>query len=66
MKFLTPPKLKTFEMNVDQRIVFDFGKVENIVGKEKMLVTSIFSFSHIVFKSPWFQGCNTQGCVLKG
>ena len=28
--------------------------VENLVGKEKMLVTSIFSFFHNVFKSsPW-------------
>ena len=30
--------------------------VENIVGKEKMLVTSIFSFSHNVFKTLLLQG----------
>ena len=30
--------------------------VENIVGKEKMLGTSIFSFSHNVFKRLLSQG----------
>ena len=30
---------------------FFFFQLENIVGKKKMLVTSIFSFSHNVFKT---------------
>ena len=38
-------------------MIFVFDRVENIVGKgRKMLVTSIFSFSHKVFKSLFFQG----------
>ena len=35
---------------------FVLGRIENIVGMEKMLVTSIFSFSHNVFKMPLCQG----------
>ena len=31
-------------------IISVFDSVENIAGKEKMLVTSIFSFSHNVLK----------------
>ena len=34
--------------------VFVFEWVENIVGKEKMMVTNIFSFSH-AFKNPLLQ-----------
>ena len=34
--------------------------------KEKMLVTSIFSFSHNVFKSFLFQGCLKSGLFGKG
>ena len=38
-------------------MIFCFDRVENIVEKkEKMLVTSIFSFSHNVFKSFFFLG----------
>ena len=33
-----------------QKLIFLFGRVENIVGKKKMLVTSIFFLSHNVFK----------------
>ena len=54
-------KLKEFaedKINVTQKLKFDFGRVENIVRKSsKMLVTSIFSFSHNVFKRLLFQGC---------
>ena len=40
------------KISVIQKLKFDLGMVENIVGeKEKMLVTSIFSFSNNVFKS---------------
>ena len=39
------------KINVTEILRFVWRRVENIVGKEKMLVTSIFSFSHNVFKS---------------
>ena len=53
-KNLALNKIKAF---ADQKFNFDFAKmiisvfdkVKNIVGKEKMLVTSIFSFSRNVF-----------------
>ena len=35
-------------LNGDQNIEFVFHRVENIVGKEKMLVISILSFSRNV------------------
>ena len=59
-KFLDQPKLEAFadnKINVNEKLKFVLGRVENIVGKEKMLVTSIFSFSFNVFKRPLFQGC---------
>ena len=52
-------KLKGFadnKSNMAQVIAILFDRVENIVGKEKMLVTSIFSFSHNVFKKLLPQG----------
>ena len=52
--------LKDFEdkqINMAYVTNFVLGRVENIVGKgEKMLVTSIFSFSHYVFKKASFPG----------
>ena len=59
-KFLPLSKLKALEdenFNLAQNVQFLFVRVENIAGKEKMLVTSIFSFSHNVFKRLLFQGC---------
>ena len=50
---------KTFADNkktVTYKQKFFLGLVENIVGKEKMLVTSISSFSHNVFKRLLYQG----------
>ena len=52
-------KFKAFaddNLNVYQKLKFALGRVANIVGKEKMLVTSIFSFSHNVSKRPICQG----------
>ena len=55
-KILGLPKLKAFaddKSNVTQNVKVVFQRIENIVGKEekkKMLVTSIFFFSHNVFK----------------
>ena len=43
-----------------------FDGVENIVGKEKMLVTSIFSFSNDVFKGLYFKVVKSRDCVVKG
>ena len=60
-KILNQSKLKAFadsKMNLTKKLKFAFEKVENIVGKkEKMLVTSIFSFSNNVFKRLLTQGC---------
>ena len=39
---------------------------EKIVGKGEMLVSSIFSFSHYVFKRPIPQGLENQGLFGKG
>ena len=47
-------KLKAFadvKLNDAKMMISLFYRVENIVGKEKMLVTSIFSFSLNVFQS---------------
>ena len=57
-------KLKAFvdnKVNVNEKFKFGLGRVENIAQKEIMLVTSTFSFSHNVFKSPLFQG----HCVVR-
>ena len=53
-KILAFTKLKAFadyKIKILKLMIFVFDRVENIVEKEKMLVTSIFSFSHHVFKS---------------
>ena len=45
------------KINETQKSEFVLCRVENIVGrKEKMLVTSIFSFTHNVFKRPLPEG----------
>ena len=52
-KFLDCSKLKASaddKLNVREKLKFTLGRVGNIVEKEKMLVTSIFSFSYMVFK----------------
>ena len=48
-------------LNVTEILKFDLERVENIVGKEKMLVASIFSFPHNVFKWHLFQGRKMSG-----
>ena len=40
--------------------------VGNIVGKEKMMVTSVFSFSHKVLKRLLFRIVNSHDCVVNG
>ena len=58
--FLGCSKLKAFaddKINVNEKIEICFGKDRKTLWeKEKMLVTSIFSFSHNVFKRVLFQG----------
>ena len=39
-----------------QKLKFVLERVENILGKGEMLVTSIFSFSHNVFESFFSRG----------
>ena len=42
--------IRNNEMMMAEKLKFVSGRVENIMEKEKMLVTSILSFSHNVFK----------------
>ena len=44
---------------------FVLEMVKNVVEKEKMLATSILSFSHNVFKMPLSQGCIKSGLCGK-
>ena len=60
VKILDLSRLKALaydKINVVQELKFGVGRVESIAEKEKMLVTSIFSFSHKVFYSYPLQGC---------
>ena len=50
------------KMNVTEKLKFVCRRIENIVGKEKMLVTCIFSFSLNVFKRQVVKNCD---CVVK-
>ena len=52
-------KLKAFaddKSNLNEKLKFVLGRVETMLEKEKMLVTSIFSFSNNVFKRLLFEG----------
>ena len=63
-KNLKQSRLKTFahdNIKITQKLKFVLGRVEKLWEKEKMLVTSIFSFSHNVFKSLLLQGCENLG-----
>ena len=58
-KFLDWSKVKALadvKINVTEKQKFVLVRAEKIIGKEKMLVVSIFSFSHYVFKGPLSQG----------
>ena len=53
-------------------MIADYDRIENIVGKGEnagyqhfLLVTSIFSFSHNVFKMFLSQGCEKSGLCGK-
>ena len=54
------------KINVTEKWKLVSGRVENIVvKKEKIMVISIFSFSHNVFKSLLFQGPYKSGLCGK-
>ena len=57
-------EFEVYKPNVTQ-LKFLSGGLENIVEKQKMLVTSIFSFCHDVFRKDFFQGVVTRGCLVK-
>ena len=52
------------EINVTEKLNFISGRIENILEKEKKLVTSIFSFSQNVFKGHLPQGSLKVGTAL--
>ena len=65
-KILTWSKLKSFadsKIKVADIMIFVFNGLENILGKEKMLDTSIFSFSHNVFNRLFTSGSLKVGIV---
>ena len=52
-KILEWSKLKAFaedKINVNEKLKFGLRRIKTLWEKEKMLVTSIFSFSHNAFK----------------
>ena len=58
-EILDSSKFKAFadKKILTKKLKFMLGREKNIVGKEILLVTSIFYFSHNVFKSFLFQRC---------
>ena len=63
-KILDLSNLKAFtddKISVTQKVNFVLYGIENIMRKGEMLVTSILSFSHNVFKSLVAQGRENQG-----
>ena len=59
-KILDWSKLKVFtddKMKMNKEIKLVLGRVENILGKGEMLITSIVCFSNNVFKSLLFHHC---------
>ena len=52
------------KINVTKNLKFVLGRVENTVEKEKMLVTSIFFFSHNVFKGFFLRGVKSRDSVV--
>ena len=62
------PKLNAFaddKTNVNEKLKFCLGWVENIVGKGKMLVTSISPFPTMFSKALCFRVVKSRDCVVK-
>ena len=58
-------KLKAFaddKINLDQLMILSLKRVAILWENEKMLVTSIYSFSHSVYKSFLFKWCSKWDC----
>ena len=53
------------KMKVNEKLKFVLGRVENNVGKEKMLVTSIFSFPTMFSKGFFYRFVKCRNCVVK-
>ena len=51
-------------LNSAKMMISVSDRLENIVGKENMLVASIFSFSHNVFKSVPVRVVKTRYCLV--
>ena len=67
-KILDQSKFKAFvddKINVTKILKSVQGREETLWGKEKILVTSIFFFSHNVFKRFLFRVVKSLGCVVK-
>ena len=65
-KILDWSKLKAFaddEINVINKLKFVSERIESILGKREMLVTSIFSFSENVCQKPPSSGSLKVGIV---
>ena len=63
-----PPGLRVKHFTTEPRgtlMIYVFVQVKTSWEKEKMLVTSIFSFSHNVFKSLLLRGCKKSGLCGK-
>ena len=61
-------KLKEYagnKIDVTKKLKFVLGRIENLVRKEKMLVTSIFAFSHNVLKGLFFRAVKSRDCVVE-
>ena len=61
--------LKVFadnQINVGQMIISACDRIENTVGKEEMVVTSIFSFFHSILKTLLLQYCKKLGLLGEG
>ena len=67
-QYLDRTKFKGFaddKVSVGQFVISVFYRIENIVRKGEMLVTSIFSFSHNVFKRLLSKGVKKSGLCGK-
>ena len=68
-KILDWSKLEAFaedKINVTKKLKFAWGGQKTWWKKEKMLVTSIFSFSHDVCQEQLYQGHQKLDCAVKG
>ena len=68
-KFLTLPNWKTLQMTISNLMKMEessSNRYKTLWEKEKLLVTSNFSFSHNVFKRLILQACKNQGLFGQG